>query len=80
MVQDKGLHEEAADKIGTIVTRKGEPRAMLAELLKDSVFRGHAKAEATLGDMAKLFDYLEAMGSLQVVSYSIGRDNNDDDE
>ena len=53
MVQDKGLHEEAADKIGTIVTRKGEPRAMLAELLKDSVFKGHAKAEATLGEIGR---------------------------
>ena len=70
MVEDKGLGEAAADAIGTFVTRKGAPRAMLAELLSDGVFAGHAAAEATLGDMAKLFDYLDAMGSLAVVGAS----------
>lgn len=67
MVEDKGLGAASADRIGTFVTRKGAPRAMLAELLKDGVFTGHAAAEATLLDMAKLFDYLDAMGALDVV-------------
>jgi len=65
MVEDKGLAAASADKIGTFVQRKGEPRAMTAELLRDGLFKGHAKAEAALAELAKLWNYLDAMGSLQ---------------
>jgi histidyl-tRNA synthetase len=65
MVEDKGLAPASADKIGTFVQRKGSPRALSEELRRDGLFAGHAKAEAALLELDKLWDYLDAMGSLK---------------
>ncbi|KAH7301584.1 hypothetical protein KP509_23G033300 [Ceratopteris richardii] len=59
-VQDKGLSEEAADKIGTLVVKRGKPLELLEELMRDdSPFRGNAASEQALSEMKQLFSYME---------------------
>ena len=71
-VGEKGLAEEAADRIGALVQVHGEPRAVLAQLTAEgSQFMGHATSKAALESCAKLFDYLDAMGALQYISFDL---------
>lgn len=71
-VGEKGLAEEAADRIGSLVHVHGEPRSVLAQLTApDSQFMGHATAKAALESCQKLFDYLDAMGALQYISFDL---------
>lgn len=60
MVQDKGLTEEVADKIGKLVQKKGKPLELLAELTnEDSPFRGNAASEQALAELKQLFSYMD---------------------
>lgn len=60
MVNDKGLTEEVADKIGELVQKKGQPLELLAELNKEgSPFRGNAASEQALEELKQLFAYME---------------------
>jgi histidyl-tRNA synthetase len=52
MTEDKGLSEESADKIGTFVQRRGSPREMHAELMKDKCFGDHVGANKALEDVS----------------------------
>ena len=72
MVEEKGLEEEKADKIGTFVCRgsmgagkRMDPRQMHATLMEEGVFGTHKGALEAMEQLAKLWDYLDAMGSLK---------------
>jgi histidyl-tRNA synthetase len=71
MVNEKGLPEEVADRIGTFVLHKGEPREMWTRLTESKMFGTHKGANNALSDMKTLFDYLDAMGSLQYISFDM---------
>ena len=71
MVDEKGLDPAAADKIGTFVVHKGEPRALHAKLVGEKKFGDHAEAASAMADLAKLWEYLDAMGALQYVKFDL---------
>jgi histidyl-tRNA synthetase len=71
MVEDKGLKEEVADKIGTFVIQKGEPWTMYNSLMQNAVFGNHMGALDALEDLRILFSYLEAMGKLHYFSFDL---------
>jgi histidyl-tRNA synthetase len=71
MVQDKGLESSVADKIGTFVLQKGEPWAMYKQLIASGMFSSHEGAKEALEDMRILFDYLDAMGKLDKISFDM---------
>jgi histidyl-tRNA synthetase len=65
MVETKNLSEQCADRIGAFVTRSGEPWELLRELRADATLCcGQFGAEEALGDLERLFVYLEAMGNV----------------
>jgi len=71
MVEDKGLSPEVADKIGVFVVQKGEPWEMYNSLISNAVFGKHKGALDALEDLRILFEYLEAMGKLQYISFDL---------
>jgi len=71
MVEDKGLSPEVADKIGIFVVQKGEPWEMYNSLIANAVFGKHKGALDALEDLRILFEYLEAMGKLQYISFDL---------
>ena len=71
MVDEKGLKEEVADKIGTFVLYKGDPLTLHQKLLDENVFGTHTRANQALEEMKTLFSYLEAMGTLHAVSFDL---------
>lgn len=75
MVEEKGLSEEQAERVGTFVQLRspaGQPRQLLAQLsAADGPFGAHAGAAAALGELSLLFDYLEAMGALPHFSFDM---------
>lgn len=71
MVEDKGLAEGVADKIGVFVVQKGEPWAMYKALMENAVFGEHKGALEALEDLRTVFEYLEAMGKLQYISFDL---------
>ena len=65
MVNDKGLPESVADKIGTFVLRSSlgkDPRILIQEFIDSNLFEGHIAAIAAMQELISLFTYLEAMG------------------
>jgi histidyl-tRNA synthetase len=56
----KGLPEESADKIWAFVSTKGTAGEVLAKLRGDAALLANAQAAAALGDLDKLFVYLQA--------------------
>jgi len=71
MVNEKGLAEAAADRIGTFVCHSGAPKELWAKLTDSKAFGDHAGAAAAMQDLATLFSYLDAMGSLPRVSFDL---------
>ena len=71
MVEEKGLSPESADRIADFVLHSGEPKELWAKLTDMKLFGTHALANAAMNDLKLLFDYLEAMGSLQYVSFDL---------
>lgn len=71
MVDEKGLAPEVADRIGTFVLNKGEPREMWKRLVDSNLFGTHKGALKALEEMNLLFDYLDAMGSLHRISFDM---------
>lgn len=74
MIEEKGLEEEKADKIGKFVCRgsmgagkRMDPKQMHATLMEEGVFGTHKGALEAMEQLAKLWDYLDAMGSLKCV-------------
>lgn len=71
MVEDKGLSPEVADKIGVFVVQKGKPWDMYKSLTANAVFGQHKGALDALEDLRILFEYLEAMGKLEYISFDL---------
>lgn len=71
MVEEKGLSCEAADRIGEFVLHSGQPKELLCTFRQRALFGTHAAANQALNDLQLLFDYLDAMGSLQHVSFDL---------
>lgn len=71
MVEDKGLKEDVADKIGTFVLQKGEPWKMYHALMESQQFGTHTGALTAMEDLKILFQYLEAMGKLHFISFDL---------
>jgi histidyl-tRNA synthetase len=71
MVEEKGLLPEVADRIGTFVRQSGEPKALWQHMMDTNLFGQHEGALGAMHELQILFDYLEAMGSLQHVSFDM---------
>lgn len=71
MVDDKGLPETVADAIEPFVCKVGAPRALHAELTKAQLFGDNADAAKAMSELALLFDYLDAMGVLDYISFDL---------
>lgn len=71
MVQEKGLAEKSADKIGTYVLFSGPPKKLWQQFNDEKKFGDHKDADVAMGDLKLLFDYLDAMGSLPHVSFDL---------
>jgi len=71
MVEDKGLEGEVADKIGEFVVLKGAPWDMYHSLMGEKKFGNHAGALAAMEDLRICFEYLEAMGCLNFISFDL---------
>lgn len=71
MVEEKGLGEEVADRIGTYVALNGDLQKMLGLLRSDETLAGNAKVQAGLKDMGLLVSYLEAFDVIDKVSFDL---------
>ncbi|KAI2504569.1 Anticodon binding of tRNA [Fragilaria crotonensis] len=71
MVEDKGLKPEVADQIGTFVLQKGEPWTLHKILMDSNKFGKHKGALDAMEDLKILFEYLEAMGKLNFMSFDL---------
>ena len=71
MVEDKGLKPEVADQIGTFVLQKGEPWTLYQTLMESNKFGKHKGALDAMEDLRILFEYLEAMGKLNFMSFDL---------
>ena len=71
MTDDKGLKPEVADRIGEFVLQKGEPWTMYKSLMESKKFGDHKGALEAMEDLRILFEYLEAMGKLQFISFDL---------
>lgn len=71
MIEDKGLKEEVADKIGKFVLKKGEPWEMYNSLMEGNTFGTHDGALTAMEDLRILFQYLEAMDKLRFISFDL---------
>ena len=71
MVNEKGLPEAAADRIGSFVCHSGAPMALWEKLTNERAFGEHAGANAAMSELKTLFSYLAAMGSLPRVSFDL---------
>ncbi|BFZ61999.1 Cytoplasmic and mitochondrial histidine tRNA synthetase [Saitoella coloradoensis] len=70
MVQEKGLDEAVADRIGEYVQLKGG-RDLLEKLQADEKLQANKSGAAGTADMALLMDYLEAFDILDNVSFDL---------
>jgi histidyl-tRNA synthetase len=71
MVEDKGLQEHVADKIGEFVLKKGPPIELYNELMDTKRFGDHKGASQAMEDLRILFDYLEAFDKLKFMSFDL---------
>lgn len=71
MTEEKGLDGEIADKIGEWVIHKGK-QDILEKLRADAAMSANASMQAGIADMDLLFEYLEAFGALDRVSFDLG--------
>eukprot|EP00981_Chlorochromonas_danica_P002793 scaffold539_cov187-Ochromonas_danica.AAC.14 len=71
MIHEKDLPEEIADKIGTFVLYSGTPLVLWKQLTDLALFSGHAVAQSAMDELKVLFTYLEAMGSLNYISFDL---------
>ncbi|KAL3419014.1 histidyl-tRNA synthetase [Phlyctema vagabunda] len=70
MVEEKGLAEEVADKIGSYVDQRGQ-KDLLSKLQADEALMANASMKSGLADMELLFTYLEAFDALPNVSFDL---------
>lgn len=71
MVEEKGLPEAVADRIGEYVKHKGTIRDVLELLKADTELTANEKLKAGLDDISLLVSYLEALGVADKVSFDL---------
>jgi histidyl-tRNA synthetase len=71
MMEDKGLDEAVADKIGTFVLFKGKPFELHKQLVECRQFGDHQAAGEAMEDLRILFEYLEAFDKLRFISFDL---------
>ena len=72
MVEDKGLAEAVADKIGEMVVLRGRPLELLAKLMDPAhALSIHPGSRAALEELQTLFSFLEAMGALGPIVFDL---------
>eukprot|EP00003_Mantamonas_plastica_P020603 TRINITY_DN3319_c0_g2_i2.p1 TRINITY_DN3319_c0_g2~~TRINITY_DN3319_c0_g2_i2.p1 ORF type:complete len:301 (+),score=139.20 TRINITY_DN3319_c0_g2_i2:137-1039(+) len=71
MVQEKGLAEEAADKIGEYVSMKNQPKVLFEQLKETGLYLESKGGRAALDDLEKLFQYLEWFGVIDKISFDL---------
>ena len=71
MVEEKGLADETADRVGEYVRRSGGMREMLGILKSDSELCANENVNAGLNDMGLLVSYLEAMEVADKISFDL---------
>ncbi|GKT83569.1 histidyl-tRNA synthetase [Colletotrichum tofieldiae] len=70
MTEEKGLDGEVADRIGEWVVQKGK-QDLLRKLQRDDKLSANASMKAGMADLELLFNYLEAFGALDRVSFDL---------
>jgi histidyl-tRNA synthetase len=70
MVEEKGLPEDIADRIGNYVVLKGQ-KDLLAKLKADEGLMANVSMKAGIADMDLLFEYLEAFEAVENVSFDL---------
>ncbi|ORX45086.1 histidyl-tRNA synthetase [Hesseltinella vesiculosa] len=70
MTVDKGLEEAVADKIGVYVKLKGG-RDLLEKLQQDEELTKNKSASEGLADMALLYDFMDAFGISEKMSFDL---------
>jgi histidyl-tRNA synthetase len=70
MVEEKGLAEDVADKIGGYVLQKGQVD-LLDKLKADETLMGNTRMKEGVKDMELLFEYLTAYGALDKISFDL---------
>jgi histidyl-tRNA synthetase len=71
MVQDKGIPDEVADRVGGYVKHRGSIRSMLELLNADTTLTVNDNVKAGLDDITLLASYLEALGVEDKVSFDL---------
>ncbi|KAI1504562.1 putative histidyl-tRNA synthetase [Biscogniauxia marginata] len=71
MVEEKGLRDEVADRIGEYVRRSGSMREMIDVLKSDLELCADANVKAGIDDMDLLISYLEVMDVIDKVSFDL---------
>ncbi|CAH0482064.1 unnamed protein product [Peronospora belbahrii] len=71
MVEEKDILEEVADRIEPFVCKVGSPHDLHAQLVKEKMFGDNANARRAMDDLALLFNYLDAMGVLDFISFDL---------
>ncbi|KAI8951632.1 histidyl-tRNA mitochondrial precursor [Xylaria longipes] len=71
MVEEKGLTEETADRIGKYVGLNGNLKKLLGLLRSDETLSKNEKVQAGLKDMSLLASYLEAFDVVETVSFDL---------
>lgn len=70
MVDEKGLAEDVADRIGEYVVQKGQVD-LLSRLQADKKLAANESMKAGMTEMEQLFEYLEAFDALKNVSFDL---------
>eukprot|EP01104_Vermistella_antarctica_P018072 TRINITY_DN6580_c0_g1_i1.p1 TRINITY_DN6580_c0_g1~~TRINITY_DN6580_c0_g1_i1.p1 ORF type:complete len:501 (-),score=159.49 TRINITY_DN6580_c0_g1_i1:61-1563(-) len=68
---EKGLEEAIADKIEPFVKQSGNPKELVKSLIESGSFDSSASAKKCLGEMSLLFDYLEAYGVVDAITFDL---------
>ncbi|KAL9622427.1 MAG: hypothetical protein Q9160_003271 [Pyrenula sp. 1 TL-2023] len=71
MVEEKGITDEVADRIGEYVRQSGPITDMLEKLKLDSKFTGNDDVKAGLADLSLLENYLKSMGVTDRISFDL---------
>ncbi|KAK6452582.1 histidyl-tRNA synthetase [Trichoderma asperellum] len=71
MIEEKGLDGEIADRIGEWVVLRGR-HELLEKLRSDEKLSANESMKQGIADVALLFEYLEAFGALDKVSFDLG--------
>ena len=69
LIEMKGLTKQQTEKIWEFVKRKGSPFEILAEVRELKVFGDHKIANEALDEMELLFNYCQAFGCLNNISF-----------